>query len=704
MGNFAVVLGPAKDASSKTERDRHWPRAGGPVVGQTSLKTVEHEDGLPLKEVQGFRWAEEPCAGLSTSDALVTAEARLRLVMQAANIGFWDWDVKTNSVYHSPEWKRQLGYEDRDISNAIGEWQSRLHPEDQARVQSAVAAFLAEPRCGYDLEFRLRHRDGSYRWIHSQGLLLRDHEGKPARLLGVHVDITTSKTREEQLRRSEERFRHLVEATSIIPWAADADGHFTYAGPRAVGILGYPVEEWLRPGFWVNHLHAEDRAAAVAFRQENAARCRDYESEYRMLGADGQVVWFHDVVHVVHGSNGPEGLHGFLIDITERRQAAEEHARLAAIVEWSNDAIVGENLDGIITSWNKSAQRIYGYSAEEAVGRSVRMLVPRDRAEETTDILNRLKRGEIIEPFETVRVRRDGKVLHVSLVVSPIQDLNGKVVGASAIARDISQRKQLETEVLQISEREQQRIAQDLHDGLGQLLSGTVHLSNALQLELTEQALPEAAEAMRITELLNQAVSDARSLARGLYPVRPEAHGFMAALSELVSRTKELFHVACSFEYRQPVLIGDNALATHLYRIAQEAVTNALKHGHAKRLKIVLHPPRAAWSSPFATMETALKPTRSRGAGWGFELCSTAPASSAGNCFSRREKNGESRSYAACRGPRLDYGNEERSHDQHAERPAYGVAAPDLDCGRSSDLPRGPDSVDQPGAGSAGLR
>jgi PAS domain S-box-containing protein len=314
----------------------------------------------------------------------------------------------------------------------------------------------------------------------------------------------------------------------------------------------------------------------------------DYESEYRMLAADGRSVWFHDVVHLVRGGNGPEKLQGFLVDITEQKQAAEEHARLAAIVESSNDAIIGETLEGIITSWNKSAERIYGYTAQEVLGRSVRMLVPRERGQEVTEILDRMKQGEIIEHFETSRARKDGRQIHVSLMASPIRDVLGKIVGASAIARDITERKQLEAEVLQISEREQQRIAQDLHDGLGQLLSGTVHLITVLQLELAEQALPEAGEALRIAELLKQAVTQTRSLARGLYPVRPEANGLMAALEELVLRTRELYKLPCQFRCRKAVLIQDNALATHLYRIAQEAVINAIKHGKARHIAISL--------------------------------------------------------------------------------------------------------------------
>ncbi len=555
------------------------------IVGM-SADQLRAELALSRREVESLRAALKQ--RVAHDGSLNTLETRLRMVMDAANLGFWDWDLQTNAIYRSPEWKRQLGFEDHEISDAIGEWQNRLHPEDRTRLATVMQRVMKDPESGFDLEFRLQHRDGTYRWIRSQGKVLTE-KGKPVRLLGVHVDVTSSKQREADLRESEQRFRRLLEAAPIIPWEADAQTwRFSYVGLRAQSLLGYPLTEWFEPEFWVKHLQAEGRDSVVAFRREQIMHRVDFDCEYGMIAQDGRVVWFHDIVHVVRGAGGTEKLQGFLVDITERKRAAEDHGRLAAIVESSNDAIIGETLDGIITSWNKSAERIYGYAAAEALGRSVRMIVPKERAHEVTQILNQMKRGDVIEQFETVRVPRDGRPIHVSLMVSPIRDANGAITGASAIARDITERKQLEAEVLQISEREQQRIARDLHDGLGQLLSGTVHLANVLQLELAEQALPEAAEASRITELLNQAVTETRSLARGLYPVRPEANGLLVALEELAARTKELFKIRCTLECRSTVQIGDNTVASHLYRIAQEAVNNAVKHGQARHIQLRL--------------------------------------------------------------------------------------------------------------------
>jgi signal transduction histidine kinase len=154
--------------------------------------------------------------------------------------------------------------------------------------------------------------------------------------------------------------------------------------------------------------------------------------------------------------------------------------------------------------------------------------------------------------------------------------------------QDISERKRLEAEILQVSEYEQRRIAADLHDGVGQQLGGISFLSEALKRNLTDQSSPEAETAAKISKLLTVAMAQTRSLARGLHPVAPEANGLMSALEDLTTRVTDLFKVSCRFECPRPVLIEDNTVATHLYRIAAEATTNAIKHGRAQQIEIRL--------------------------------------------------------------------------------------------------------------------
>ena len=161
-------------------------------------------------------------------------------------------------------------------------------------------------------------------------------------------------------------------------------------------------------------------------------------------------------------------------------------------------------------------------------------------------------------------------------------------VAIEALKEEIAERKHLEKQVLEIAEREQRRIGQDLHDGLSQQLAGVAYLSGTLHGQLTAQSSPEAPQTARIVTLLKEAIEQTRNLARGLRPVEREPNGLMSALQQFAAAVRELFGVTCQFRCPQPVLVDDNALAVHLYRIAQEAVHNGIRHGKTKRIQIDL--------------------------------------------------------------------------------------------------------------------
>jgi len=275
------------------------------------------------------------------------------------------------------------------------------------------------------------------------------------------------------------------------------------------------------------------------------------------------------------------------VDITERKQAADAVVgRLAAVVESSVDAIFSKDLDGTIRTWNRGAERLYGYSRDEAVGRSVKMLVPPDRADEWTGVMATLARGESVEQFETQRLRKDGKRVAVELTVSPIRDSDGKVGSASVTGRDISHRKELEREVIEIASLEQRRIGDDLHDSVSQELTAL----NMVAGDLAETLRSDPANASPLVERLvlglRRAQQELRAVMRGLLPVSVDAEGLMAALSDLANRTHQTDKVTCVFECPRPVLVEDNLIATHAYLIAQEAVHNAVKHARCKNIRI----------------------------------------------------------------------------------------------------------------------
>jgi PAS domain S-box-containing protein len=188
-------------------------------------------------------------------------------------------------------------------------------------------------------------------------------------------------------------------------------------------------------------VHPDDREEARRRRLEATTKQEAFSVDYRLRRTDGEYRWALDSGRPRFSPDGVfEGFTGSVLDIHERKQAAQSSALLSAIVDSSDDAIISKDLNGIIMSWNKGAERLFGYTAEEAVGRSIALLIPNDRLEEEPEILERLKRGERVDHFETIRVRKDGTRLNISLTISPVKDIDGRIVGASKVARDITDR------------------------------------------------------------------------------------------------------------------------------------------------------------------------------------------------------------------------------------------------------------------------
>jgi PAS domain S-box-containing protein len=257
----------------------------------------------------------------------------------------------------------------------------------------------------------------------------------------------TLELQEEKLQRSEAYLAEAQRLTHTGSWAwRVAGGHAVHLSQEWYRIYGFDPENG-PPAFEEcrRRTHPEDRVKWQAAIDRAIAEKSEYEVESRILLPDGSVRHIHTVGHPVLNESGDlVQFMGSSTDITERKRAEQATCLLAAIVESSHDAIVSKSLNGVITSWNKGAERLFGYAAEEAVGQNITLIIPPERRDEERTILEQLTRGERVDHFETVRMRKDGSLLDVSLTISPMKDASGRVVGASKLARDITERNRAE--------------------------------------------------------------------------------------------------------------------------------------------------------------------------------------------------------------------------------------------------------------------
>jgi two-component system, LuxR family, sensor kinase FixL len=269
---------------------------------------------------------------------------------------------------------------------------------------------------------------------------------------------------------------------------------------------------------------------------------------------------------------------------------AEREARLRAILETAVESIITIDGRGTIESVNPAAEKLFGYKVAELMGKNVSVLMPSPHREQHDGYLaNYARTGQariIGIGREITAQRKDGTVFPADLSVSEVKLTSRRLF--TGFIRDISERKRLEKEILEISDREQRRIGQDLHDGLCQQLAGIELMSRALEQRLAAKSKTDSVSAGEIAGHVRDAIGHTRLLARGLSPVTLESEGLMAALQELAANTEKIFHIGCRFKCDPPVPVEDHPVATHLFRIAQEAVSNAIRHGKATQVLIQL--------------------------------------------------------------------------------------------------------------------
>jgi PAS domain S-box-containing protein len=331
---------------------------------------------------------------------------------------------------------------------------------------------------------------------------LRDGEGAIIGAINCFQDITDRKRAEAALQESERHTRALLDALPAAVYTTNGEGRITYFNETAAALWGYrptlnrdmwcgSVKLYRPDGTWLPH---DECPMAVTLKEDRPVRGVEAIAER----PDGTRIPFLPLPMPLHDEFGNlVGAVNMLFDLRERKASEDIAQRFAAIVQSTDDAILSVDLDRIITSWNGAAERLYGYRAEEVVGHSMTFLIPADRLHEENTIIDRIRRGERVDHYETVRKRKDGSLVDVSLTASPLKDSKGRIIGASKIARDITERKRAEAQIATLA-----REAEHRSKNILATVQATVHLTQADTVDAFKKALSGRIQALANAHVL----------------------------------------------------------------------------------------------------------------------------------------------------------------------------------------------------------
>jgi two-component system, cell cycle sensor histidine kinase and response regulator CckA len=387
-------------------------------------------------------------------DALQQSEERLRLAMMGAADGLWDWNLKTDEVYYSPRWKEMLGYGIEELEHNLDTWKRLVHPDDMERTLVAVSDLLQERSDKLDVEFRMRHKDGHYLSVLSRAFLAHDSEGKVSRLVGTHVDITSRKRAEENLRKSEARLRESQKVARIGSWSWNVvDNTLEWSDEACRRFDKDPETFTPSVEYFVNLIHPEDREAVQKAMQATLKNDTPYHIQPRIINESGREWVLEGFGIVERDINGiPLRFAGTVQDITERKKAEaalrESEEKFRMIFDRANDGmLIADISTKKFVAANQTICRMLGYTEDEILTKGLMDIHPEEAIPIVIkDFETQMKGEERIEADIPVK-RKDGTVFYAEILAAPLEF--GNMQYAVGIFHDISARKEAEEKIRQ---------------------------------------------------------------------------------------------------------------------------------------------------------------------------------------------------------------------------------------------------------------
>jgi PAS domain S-box-containing protein len=383
---------------------------------------------------------------------LRTDEERLNLAIESACIGLWDLNYVTNDVVHNRQWTEMLGYSSEEMTKPSIWWQERVHPDDLSLVIKSSEDHSAGRKPFFDVVYRMKHKDGSWRWVHSQGKVVsRDSDGRPLRMIGINQDVTDRKQIEEALREREASYRQFFSTSRDSVFITTPEGKFVDFNDVIVDLLGYRTREELADvPIPILYEDANDRKKFTALIIQNG-----YVEDYpvRLRKKDGTIIDTLITTVSIKGDNGSvTAFFGTIRDVTRQKRAEEEIRTLQqfqqSIIDNANDWISVLDPKGTILVWNTTAEQISGYPSRDVIGKNTvwKQLYPDPvyRKQVVENILDIIKKNTYVENFVTRIRTKNGDEKIIWWNTQPLRDASGNASRFIAIGRDNTERSKVE--------------------------------------------------------------------------------------------------------------------------------------------------------------------------------------------------------------------------------------------------------------------
>jgi len=389
---------------------------------------------------------------------VMRSEQRLRYALDATSEGVWDWNLSTGIIHYNPHWIRSLGYSIGEI-NALGDIRkSIIHPQDQQKVHDTLEAYLKGNAPLYECEARIRKKSGEYIHIIDRGKVVeRDSQNNPVRLVGTITDITSRKDMEQEVRKSEEQYRQLVENASDVIVEADASGYIKFINPACEKLLGYTAQECVGKHYldFVQPFCHKDFARATG--RQFVKKIPSVYVETALARRDGQDIWIGQNIKLLLDGETPIGFHAVARDITEIKKAenalkkSEEQYR--QLVENASDLIYETDASGYFRYLNPAAEKLSGYSIDDMRNKNFIEFIPQQYQRDIARATGR----QFVKKIPTINIEtpictKDGHVVWIWQSVSLIFD-GDRVTGFRILGRDITERKKTEDALKESEER-----------------------------------------------------------------------------------------------------------------------------------------------------------------------------------------------------------------------------------------------------------